>query len=186
MHSFTTRCLRFTNRVASAHARLTSGWLASLCREGVEPSGLLRKVSVLSYITSPFPGLTLTQVGLTPDASSTTSTWLTLRPRPPRLWLASDLYGIEEEIRGKPAELRCSVRQARARPLLDSLRHWMEKALRSLSPKSDTAAAIRYALSHWRALNRYVDDGLLEIDNSAAERSLRAVVLGRKLSLHGI
>ena len=88
------------------------------------------------------------------------------------------LYGIEEEIRGKPAELRCSVRQARARPLLDSLRHWMEKALRSLSTKSETAAAIRYALSHWRALTRYVDDGRLEIDNSAAERSLRAVVLG--------
>src|ERR1700684_3497244 len=57
---------------------------------------------------------------------------------------------------------------------------WMEKALLSLSTKSETAAAIRYALSHWRALNRYVDDGLLEIDNSAAERSLRAVVLGRK------
>jgi transposase len=90
------------------------------------------------------------------------------------------LYGIEEEIRGKPAEHRCSVRQARARPLLDSLRHWMEKALRSLSTKSETAAAIRYALSHWRALTRYVDDGRLEIDNSAAERSLRAVVLGRK------
>ena len=90
------------------------------------------------------------------------------------------LYGIEEEIRGKPAEHRCSVRQARARPLLDSLRHWMEKALRSLSAKSETAAAIRYALSHWRALTRYVDDGQLEIDNSAAERSLRAVVLGRK------
>ena len=90
------------------------------------------------------------------------------------------LYGIEEEIRGKPAELRCSVRQARARPMLDSLKHWMEKALGSLSNKSETAAAIRYALSHWRALTRYVDDGLLEIDNSAAERSLRAVVLGRK------
>jgi transposase len=90
------------------------------------------------------------------------------------------LYGIEEEIRGKPAELRCSVRQARARPMLDSLRHWMENMLRSLSTKSETAGAIRYALSHWRALTRYVDDGLLEIDNSAAERSLRAVVMGRK------
>ena len=90
------------------------------------------------------------------------------------------LYGIEEEIRGKPAELRCSVRQARARPLLDNLRHWMENTLRSLSTKSETAGAIRYVLSHWRALTRYVDDGLLEIDNSAAERSLRAVVMGRK------
>jgi transposase len=90
------------------------------------------------------------------------------------------LYAIEEEVRGKPPDVRCSVRQARARPLLDDLRYWMEKMLRSLSAKSDTAAAIRYAMSHWRALTRYVDDGLLEIDNSAAERALRAVAIGRK------
>lgn len=56
----------------------------------------------------------------------------------------------------------------------------MEKSLRSLSPKSETAGAIRYALSRWRALTRYLDDGRLEIDNSAAERALRAVALGRK------
>jgi hypothetical protein len=90
------------------------------------------------------------------------------------------LYGIEEDIRGKPAELRRVVRQARAKPLLDDLRSWMEKSLRQLSAKSETAGAIRYALAHWRALTRYVDDGLLEIDNSAAERALRAVALGRK------
>jgi len=90
------------------------------------------------------------------------------------------LYGVEEDVRGKLAKLRCSVRQTRAKPLLDDLRTWMEKSLRSLSTKSETAGAIRYALSHWRALTRYVDDGLLEIDNSAAERALRAVALGRK------
>jgi transposase len=90
------------------------------------------------------------------------------------------LYGIEEQVRGKPAELRCSVRQTRARPLVDELRNWMERALRSLSTKSETAGAIRYALSHWRALTRYVDDGSLEIDNNAAERALRAVAIGRK------
>jgi transposase len=90
------------------------------------------------------------------------------------------LYGIEEEIRGKPIELRREVRQARAKPLLDDLRSWMEKSLRQLSPKSETAAAIRYALSRWRALTRYTDDGLLEIDNNAAERALRCVALGRK------
>ncbi|MGC2793528.1 MAG: IS66 family transposase [Candidatus Sulfotelmatobacter sp.] len=90
------------------------------------------------------------------------------------------LYGIEEQIRGKPAELRRSVRQTHARPLLDELRQWMDKTLRSLSTKSATAEAIRYALSRWRALTRYVDDGLLEIDNNAAERALRAVAIGRK------
>ena len=83
-------------------------------------------------------------------------------------------------MRGKPADLRLSVRQTRARPLLDDMRKWMEKVLHSLSAKSETAAAIRYALSRWRALTRYTEDGLLEIDNSAAERALRAVALGRK------
>jgi transposase len=90
------------------------------------------------------------------------------------------LYGIEEEIRGKPADFRRQVRQSRARPLLEDFRTWMEKSLRQLSPKSETAAAIRYALSRWRALVRYVDDGLLEIDNNPAERALRCVALGRK------
>ena len=52
--------------------------------------------------------------------------------------------------------------------------------LRSFSPKSETAGAMRYALSRWRALTRYIDDGWLEIDNGAAERALRAVALGRK------
>ena len=74
----------------------------------------------------------------------------------------------------------CLSRQTRSKPLFDDLRGWLEKSLRSLSTKSETAGAIRYALSHRRALTRYVDDGLLEIDNSAAERALRAVALGRK------
>jgi hypothetical protein len=90
------------------------------------------------------------------------------------------LYAIEDEIRGKPADLRLSIRQTRSRPLLDDLRRWMEKALRNLSSKSETAAAIRYAVSRRRALTRFTDDGALEIDNSAAERALRAVALGRK------
>ena len=38
------------------HARLASGWLACLCREGVQPSGSLPKVST-STSASPLPGL---------------------------------------------------------------------------------------------------------------------------------
>jgi transposase len=90
------------------------------------------------------------------------------------------LYAIEAEIRGSTAEIRQATRQARSQPLLDELRTWLEATLGKLSKKSDTAAAIRYALSRWRALTRYVDDGKLEIDNNAAERALRVVALGRK------
>jgi transposase len=90
------------------------------------------------------------------------------------------LYGIEKEIRGRPPDERQQVRQARAKPLLGSLRQWFETTLPKLSRKSDTTAAIRYALSLWNALVRYADDGHIEIDNNAAERALRAVALGRK------
>jgi hypothetical protein len=90
------------------------------------------------------------------------------------------LYAIEKEIRGRPAEERQQVRNARARPLLESLRQWFEATLPKLSRKSDTTAAIRYAFSRWDALLRYSNDGHIEIDNNAAERALRAVALGRK------
>ena len=49
----------------------------------------------------------------------------------------------------------------------------------SLSKKCALAKAIRYALVRWLALTRYTTSGSLEIDNSAAERALRAVALGR-------
>ncbi len=90
------------------------------------------------------------------------------------------LYAIEAEIRGSTPEVRKAIRRARARPLLDSMKTWLEATLAKLSRKSDTAAAISYALSRWPALTRYVDDGQLEIDNNAAERALRVVALGRK------
>jgi len=181
MHGFSTRCLRFTNRVASAHARLTSGWLASLCREGVEPSGLLRKVSVLSLHHFPLSKAY-------PDAS-----WAHTRRKFHEIHIAhpspitteaiqriAALYAIEAEIRGSTPEMRKAMRQAIAKPLLANLNAWLEATLAKHSRKSATAAAIGYALSRWPALTRYIDDGHLEIDNNAAERALRVVALGRK------
>lgn len=90
------------------------------------------------------------------------------------------LYTIETEIRGRSPEERRAVRNERSRPLLESLKQWLEEILGRLSRKSDTAMGVRYALGRWEALMRYCDDGRLEIDNNAAERSLRAVALGRK------
>ncbi|MCB1996971.1 MAG: IS66 family transposase [Rhodoferax sp.] len=90
------------------------------------------------------------------------------------------LYGIEDEVRGQPPDVRRAQRQARAGPLLKALRTWLEELLPRVSAKSDIAQAIGYSLGRWRALTRYVDDGRLEIDNNAAERALRGVSLGRK------
>ncbi len=90
------------------------------------------------------------------------------------------LYGIEEAVRGKPPQERRAIRETQATPLLEGLHTWLQETLRSLSQKSALAEAIRYALKLWTALVRYAGDGRIEIDNNAAERSLRAIALGRK------
>ena len=90
------------------------------------------------------------------------------------------LYEIEKEIRGRPPDERREVRNKRSRPLLDAMRAWLETSLSKLSRKSDPSAAIHYALARWDAFVRYCDDGRIEIDNSAAERSLRAIAVGRR------
>ena len=61
---------------------------------------------------------------------------------------------------------------------------WLNETLGLLSAKSPMALAIGYSLNNWRALNRFVDDGRIEVDNNIAERALRAVAIGRKNYLH--
>ncbi len=89
------------------------------------------------------------------------------------------LYAIEAEVRGQPPEIRRQHRQARAGPLLAELHGWLHGVLGRVSRRSELAKAARYSLVRWKALTRYVEDGRIEIDNSAAERALRGVALGR-------
>lgn len=92
----------------------------------------------------------------------------------------AELIAIEAEIRGQSADIRRTVRQARAGPLLQDLHAWLKTKLATVSVHSDTARAINYALNQWQALTRYVDDGSLQAENNTAERALRSVALGRE------
>jgi transposase len=90
------------------------------------------------------------------------------------------LYEVEDDARGLPADRRRLIRQEKAAPLIDDLAGALDAMLPKLPGKSDLAGAIRYARNHWTALRRYLDDGRLEIDNNAAERQIRPLALGRK------
>ncbi|HDQ4017388.1 TPA: IS66 family transposase [Escherichia coli] len=92
----------------------------------------------------------------------------------------SELYAIEDEIRGLPESERLAVRQQRSKVLLTSLHEWMVEKNGTLSKKSRLGEAFSYVLNQWDALCYYSDDGLAEADNNAAERALRAVCLGKK------
>lgn len=91
-----------------------------------------------------------------------------------------ELYAIEAEIRGSPAETRLEVRRARTIPLMQSLYDWTQQQMTLLSRHSDTAKAFAYLLKQWDALNLYCRNGWAEIDNNIAENALRGVALGRK------
>jgi hypothetical protein len=83
------------------------------------------------------------------------------------------LYAIEREIRGRPPDERREIRNARSRPLMESLKQWQEETLGKLSKKSVTTEAIRYALGRWAALMRFCPDGRIEIANNAANAAGR-------------
>lgn len=91
-----------------------------------------------------------------------------------------ELYAIEREIRGQSPKERSAARQSRSAPVLEQLQAWLRATHASLSVKSPLAGAIQYTLARWAALTRYIEDGRIEIDNNAAERAIRALVLGRR------
>ena len=90
------------------------------------------------------------------------------------------LFVIEASIQGRTPGRRAAARREHAQPLLDQLRAFLDASLARVSGKSALAGAIRYTLTRWTALSRYVADGRLEMSNNAAERAMRPLVLGRK------
>src|SRR6185312_2793935 len=93
------------------------------------------------------------------------------------------LYEIETRIRGNSAAERFAVRQAESKPLVAELRVWFEAQIAKLPARAPAADAIRYALNHWGGLERFLEDGRIELDNNSVERAMRPVVLSRKNSL---
>jgi len=97
----------------------------------------------------------------------------------PALLLIAHLYRVEEQARGWSAEGRLALRQRESRPVLDKLHGYLLEIQADVLPKSPEGRATRYTLNNWTALNRYCEDGDLEIDNNRTERSIRGVAVGR-------
>lgn len=98
----------------------------------------------------------------------------------PLLGMIAALYAVEAEAKGLAADERKSLRDERSRPLLARIHELLLQARTDVLPKSPMGQAVTYALNQWAALQRYLEDGRLAIDNNATERSLRGVAVGRK------
>jgi transposase len=94
------------------------------------------------------------------------------------------LAGAEPSEARSLAAIRLELRQAKALPLLAQFKAWIESRQATCGgpvlPKSPMGQAITYVLNQWDALNVYVTDGDLAIDNNAAENALRRIAIGRK------
>jgi len=93
------------------------------------------------------------------------------------------LYVIEDEVRSLPPEQRRAARAERSRVIVDDLRVYLDARLRQVSAKSKLADAIRYALTRWEGLSRFLDDGCIDLDSNPVERSIRPLALNRKNAL---
>jgi transposase len=83
------------------------------------------------------------------------------------------LYAIEKDIRGRGADERRAVRQDWSRLIIDEFEPWLRAKLALISQKTKLAEAIRYALSRWDGLTRFLNDGRIEIDSNVVERVRR-------------
>lgn len=90
------------------------------------------------------------------------------------------LYGIERRAKDLNAADRMALRQAEATPVVTAMGQWLEELRPQTLPKSVLGQALTYLSNQWGALQVYLNDGELAIDNNRAERALRRIAIGRK------
>ncbi len=93
------------------------------------------------------------------------------------------LYAIEAMVRGTAPEARLAARKEQSAPIIAAMKPWFEKQLSMVSSGSRLATDIRYALTHWAGLTRFLEDGRLELDTNPVENAIRPLALTRKNAL---
>jgi hypothetical protein len=101
------------------------------------------------------------------------------RDLPPLLPPSDDPDPVAQEQRRQREEQRRDRRQKEAEPILTELKKWLDEHKAKALPKTPLGQAIGYAVNNWQALQRYIEQGYLAIDNNLSERTLRAIALGR-------
>jgi transposase len=99
---------------------------------------------------------------------------LTTDPRRAHKMLAmiGKLYTVEQQAKedGLDAVALKELRQQQSKPILNEIRHRLEDWSIEVLPKSPVGQAVGYARGQWIALNRYTEDGDLDIDKDHASQ----------------
>ena len=90
------------------------------------------------------------------------------------------LYRIEKKLKGKTPEEAHTLRQEKAKPIIEKLKIWLQETKPGIPPTSLMGKALTYLDNQWPYLTAYLDYGAAAIDNNKAERAIRPFVIGRK------
>jgi hypothetical protein len=93
------------------------------------------------------------------------------------------LYRIEAQARGTSVEDRLALRQTKSAPKIATFRTWLDQARTQVSTKSPTGEALKYIAKYWDGLILFLNDGRIEMDSNAVERTIRPIALQRKNAL---
>ena len=93
-----------------------------------------------------------------------------------------ELYLIEREAKNKglDEEKTYQLRRERSKPIVEKIETWLKENVLKIPPKSLLGKAFNYTLSQWPRLIKYLDNGLVRMDNNLVENAIRPFVIGRK------
>lgn len=90
------------------------------------------------------------------------------------------LYAVEDEAKDLDSDARKALRIEKAKPVIEELFLWLDAHEDRILPKSELGKAVQYLKNQRAALERYLEDGDLKIDNNPVENIIRTVAVGRR------
>lgn len=97
------------------------------------------------------------------------------------LGMIRELFDLEDRGKRLSTEERRGLRERESRPVLARIRAYLDSdAVARVLPKSVFGKALSYLNNHWDALQVFVTDGRMPIDNNEVEQLMKQVAIGRK------
>jgi transposase len=90
------------------------------------------------------------------------------------------LLDLEDMYRPSSAEERLAARREHSQPIVNAFHDWLENERSRQLPKAKLLGAINYMLNRWESFTRFLESGMVPMDNNVAERALKYPILGRK------
>jgi len=102
---------------------------------------------------------------------------------PQATWILTQiqkLYDIEDRAKQLTDQARHALRQVESRPIVESIKHWLDERDQQELPRSPLREGVNYLNKRWEAFTRFLEDGAIPLDNNRTEGAIKGPVMGKK------